>query len=255
MSSDELTCVSPTPSPPRPSSIFSYKSSNADDAFAEEPSYDTATTIRSEIQSEDGNSGPGTITPIDNYTPSIPSPLEHGHSRMYLVIEWIRNIQPETHLVENFLPQLRLAVILLRKLRRSFGLDPSRLLEESDAQRVWTAIEEGNIDAVFEVPTDENIVLDPEVLVDLTQVSKDCAIDGGIFSEVELLEIVQSLRMDCQDGRPGQSLLPNYLYTVTIVYLASIQTLDCGGFFKSQKLEVFRSLGLLQRKPAGSVAI
>ncbi|EXK76514.1 hypothetical protein FOQG_18743 [Fusarium oxysporum f. sp. raphani 54005] len=256
MSSNESASVSSASSSSLRSPIILYEISLAKDVSAKRLSSATVTTITSDSQSEDGNLEPKTATLADNSLPSIPAPLEHHRNRMDLVSEWIQNIQPEKYLVDHLLPQLTIAVVLLRELRRSFGLDPNKLLEESDTQRFWAAMKEDNVDTVSGVYIDEDMVLDPEILVDLTQVSEDCSIDNEIPHVVELLEIVKSLQMDCRDGRLVQLLPPRYRCTIAIVYLATIQTLNYPGFVKSEKLEVFRSLGLLlQRKPTGSIAI
>lgn len=220
MPSDELIPVSSAPSSPRPSSIFSCQSSNTDI----DSSADTFNNADDEL--------------VNRPTTFSAQP------------------PPEAPQAKFLRQQLVFAVILLRKLRRFLGLDPSKLVEESTARRVWIAIEEGNIDAVFTVDTDKIGVLAPEVLDDLRQVSKACSIRDRIFGEVELLKITENLRMYCRDSERAQSLPTTLRYTAAIVYLAFVQALDCGGFVEREKLEVFRPLDLfLQQSPKGSIAI
>ncbi|KAI8416432.1 hypothetical protein FOFC_02742 [Fusarium oxysporum] len=179
------------PSSTRPSSIFSYNSSNTDI----ESSADTFDNAEDELINR-----PTTF-------PAQPPP---------------ETIQ-ETFLCQ----QLALAVILLRKLRRFLVLDPSKLFGKSTAQRVCNVIKEGNIDAIFDVDTDKIVVLGPEVLGDLHQVSRACSIRDRIFGDVELLKIMENLRMDCRDSGRVQLLLTTLRYTAAFVYLAFLQTLDC----------------------------
>ncbi|EGU73637.1 hypothetical protein FOXB_15853, partial [Fusarium oxysporum f. sp. conglutinans Fo5176] len=188
---DELIFEPSMPSSTRPSSIFSYNSSNTDI----ESSADTFDNAEDELINR-----PTTF-------PAQPPP---------------ETIQ-ETFLCQ----QLALAVILLRKLRRFLVLDPSKLFGKSTAQRVCNVIKEGNIDAIFDVDTDKIVVLGPEVLGDLHQVSRACSIRDRIFGDVELLKIMENLRMDCRDSGRVQLLLTTLRYTAAFVYLAFLQTLDC----------------------------
>ncbi|EXA30246.1 hypothetical protein FOVG_18338 [Fusarium oxysporum f. sp. pisi HDV247] len=218
MPSDELIFEPSMPSSTRSSSIFSYNSSNTDI----ESSADTFDNAEDELINR-----PTTF-------PAQPPP----------------ETTQETFLCQ----QLALAVILLRKLRRFLVLDPSKLFEKSTTQRACNVIKEGNIDAIFAVDTDKIVVLGPEVLGDLHQVSRACSIRDRIFGDVELLKIMENLRMDCRDSGRVQLLLTTLRYTAAFVYLAFLQTLDCGGFVEREKLDEFRPLGLFrQQSPKGSI--
>ncbi|KAL7755471.1 hypothetical protein ACKLNR_014569 [Fusarium oxysporum f. sp. zingiberi] len=147
-----------------PPSTISYESSNADHDSDEQPSYDTATTIDSEIQSDDGNLGPKTTTPADNSIPSMPSRLEHHRSRMALVRQLYQNIQhrmvvPETNPIYICLQLLGPAVVLLCELQQALGVESSNPLGESIAGTVGgykesIATMEGMIDSSFTVEID-----------------------------------------------------------------------------------------------------
>ncbi|EXM14918.1 hypothetical protein FoTM2_017709 [Fusarium oxysporum f. sp. vasinfectum] len=229
MSSDTLISEPSMPLFLHPPLIIPYESSNADHGLDERPSYDTATTINSEIQSEDGNLGPKTTTPADNSIPSIPSRLEHHRNRMALVRQLYQNIQhqmvvPETNPIYICLQLLRPAVFLLCELQQALGVEPSNLLRESIARtgggyKERIAIMEGMVDASFTAKIDIIGSLSLEGFADRFGVCEGYIIHDMIFGDVGLLKIMEEMRIYCH--YPGHvQLLPTELrYAAATVYL------------------------------------
>ncbi|EXK79018.1 hypothetical protein FOQG_16335 [Fusarium oxysporum f. sp. raphani 54005] len=211
-----------------PPSTISYESSNADHDSDEQPSYDTATTIDSEIQSDDGNLGPKTTTPADNSIPSMPSRLEHHRSRMALVRQLYQNIQhrmvvPETNPIYICLQLLGPAVVLLCELQQALGVESSNPLGESIAGTVGgykesIATMEGMIDASFTVEIDIIGSLSLEGFADRLGVCEVYIIHDLIFGDIGLLEIMRNLRMHCRDSGHVQSLPTTLRYAAATIY-------------------------------------
>ncbi|KAF5978411.1 hypothetical protein FCOIX_5924 [Fusarium coicis] len=238
MADYEATSTPPMQSPPRSSLILPCKSSQEDHSPTKRPSDDASTIIDSDIQSKDGTPGPWTAMPTSNSIPSTPPNLEHDTWRQS-ILTWIENIQPEEP-CDYFFSEFMFIIIHPRELWRYLGHDPSNLLEESDAQHLGAAIEKVNVDRVFAVYSNEDVVVYHEVFVNWNKIY---SVDEEIGAMVDLL------KTECREG--GLGLLELDLRRIIdIVYLATISVLEHSEFVKSEKLEVFWSLGLYLRRKA-----
>ncbi|EXK79710.1 hypothetical protein FOQG_15735 [Fusarium oxysporum f. sp. raphani 54005] len=240
MPSDEMTSVPLLPllpllpSPPRPYSVFSCKSSDKDDVSAKELSDDTATTISSGIQSEDGNLEPKTAIPTDQSTPSIPPSLEH-RTEMDSVLEWVQNVEHTEDLMsEGVVPEsppisicfqlLLPAILLLSRLQEALGHEPMRISEKYNTTTVcgseeYIATKEHKIDEFF---TDDIDVIGMSTLMGVTNrfgSCEACSIHGIIFGKVGLLKIMRNLRAYCQDSEHMQSLPITLRYVAATMYV------------------------------------